>query len=132
MPIVGLNFSDQEIFDGLNLVLPAWILLVVAPRWRVTHWIVDMTTFAFCLLYTGLFATLLLQSETSFDFKEFFTYQVGHLPIAAIQIVLRFETKIEQDKHALSLTMQLQGVQKSLGTKEVVLPAWVSLLHILE
>ena len=29
-----------------------------------------------CFLYTGLFATLLLQSETTFDFKEFFTYEV--------------------------------------------------------
>ncbi|CAK0736520.1 hypothetical protein CVIRNUC_000759 [Coccomyxa viridis] len=92
MPVIGLDLSDQQIFDGINAVLPAWILLVVAPRWRVTHWIVNLTAFGFCLLYTGLFATLLLQSETTFDFKEFFTYE---------------------------------GVQQSLATKEVVLPAWV-------
>ena len=78
MPIVGLNFSDQQIFDGLNLVLPAWALLVIAPRWRVTHWIVNLTVFGICVLYTGLFATLMLQSETTFDFAEFFTYEVTH------------------------------------------------------
>ena len=80
MPIIGLTFSDQQIFEGLNLVLPAWALLVIAPRWRVTHWIVNLTTFGFCLLYTGLFATLMLQSETTFDFTGFFTYEVKHLP----------------------------------------------------
>ncbi len=80
MPIIGLTFSDQQIFEGLNLVLPAWALLVIAPRWRVTHWIVNLTTFGFCLLYTGLFATLMLQSETTFDFTGFFTYEVRHLP----------------------------------------------------
>ena len=69
MPIVGLDLSDQQIFDGLSLVLPAWILLVIAPRWRVTHWIVNFTTFCFAALYTGLFVTLMLQSETTFDFK---------------------------------------------------------------
>ena len=53
MPVVGLDLSDQQIFDGINAVLPAWILLVIAPRWRVTHWIVNLTAFAFCLLYTG-------------------------------------------------------------------------------
>ena len=80
MPIVGLNFSDQQIFEGLNLVLPAWALLVIAPRWRITHWIVNLTVFAFCVLYTGLFATLMLQSETTFDFTGFFTYEVNHHP----------------------------------------------------
>ena len=53
MPIIGLDLSDQQIFDGINAVLPAWILLVIAPRWRVTHWIVNLTAFGFCLLYTG-------------------------------------------------------------------------------
>ena len=53
MPVIGLDLSDQQIFDGINAVLPAWILLVVAPRWRVTHWIVNLTVFGFCLLYTG-------------------------------------------------------------------------------
>ena len=80
MPIIGLNFSDQQIFEGLNLVLPAWALLVIAPRWRVTHWVVNLTTFGFCVLYTGLFATLMLQSETTFDFTGFFTYEVNNLP----------------------------------------------------
>ena len=53
MPVIGLDLSDQQIFDGINAVLPAWILLVIAPRWRVTHWIVNLTAFGFCLLYTG-------------------------------------------------------------------------------
>ena len=54
MPVIGLDLSDQQIFDGINAVLPAWILLVIAPRWRVTHWIVNLTAFGFCLLYTGV------------------------------------------------------------------------------
>ena len=87
MPIIGLNFSDQQIFEGLNLVLPAWALLVIAPRWRVTHWVVTLTTFGFCVLYTGLFATLMLQSETTFDFTGFFTYEVNNL--------LRFPSHME-------------------------------------
>ena len=86
MPILGLACSDQQIFEGLNLVLPAWALLVIAPRWRVTHWVVNLTTFAFCVLYTGLFATLMLQSETTFDFTGFFTYEVNPSPFVSLWV----------------------------------------------
>jgi hypothetical protein len=29
-----LPYSDDQLFDLCNLVLPAWILLAVAPQWR--------------------------------------------------------------------------------------------------
>ena len=32
MPVIGLDLSDQQIFDGINAVLPAWILLVVDTK----------------------------------------------------------------------------------------------------
>jgi hypothetical protein len=34
MPIFGLPYTDKEIFDAVNLVLPAWFLLVLLVFWN--------------------------------------------------------------------------------------------------
>ncbi len=31
-PIMGVELTEQQLFDSVNLVLPAWILLVLLPR----------------------------------------------------------------------------------------------------
>ena len=56
MPIPGLPFSDEQLWNLLNGVLPAWLLLAVAPRWRHTIPIVTLTAAFYSLLYVGAMA----------------------------------------------------------------------------
>ena len=35
-PIVGVELTEQQIFDSINLVLPAWLFLVLLPRWAIS------------------------------------------------------------------------------------------------
>lgn len=56
MPVPGLPFSDEQLWDVLNGVLPAWLLLAVAPRWRHTIPIVTLTAAFYSLLYVGAMA----------------------------------------------------------------------------
>ena len=87
----------------------------------------------------------MLQSETTFDFKEFFTYEVPADPFYWVNFYIpdhlrthmsttRTSTVILDHFHASTTCINcptdyptdlLQGVQRSLATKEVVLPAWV-------
>ena len=57
MPLLGLPYDDAQIFQTVNLCLPAWILLGVAPRWRFTQPIATGTALAFAALYTWLAVT---------------------------------------------------------------------------
>lgn len=56
MPILGLQYSDEQLWDVLNGVLPAWLLLAVAPRWRLTVPIATLTAAFYSLLYVGAMA----------------------------------------------------------------------------
>ena len=56
MPVPGLPFSDAELWPALNGVLPAWLLLALAPRWRLTIPFATLTAAAYSLLYVGAMA----------------------------------------------------------------------------
>ncbi|KAK9845995.1 hypothetical protein WJX81_007984 [Elliptochloris bilobata] len=72
MPIPYLPFTDAELFNGVNLVLPAWGLLLVAPRWRYTQHFVTATALAFAAFYI---ATIIPQlTSGGLDFGELFSY----------------------------------------------------------
>lgn len=43
MPVPGLPYSDAQLWGVLNGVLPAWVLLGLAPRWRHTIPLVTAT-----------------------------------------------------------------------------------------
>lgn len=53
MPIPGLSFTDEQLWDGINAALPAWALLLLAPRWRYTMPLVTLTAVAFSALYAA-------------------------------------------------------------------------------
>lgn len=53
MPIPFVPLSDAELFNSVNLALPAWTLLIVAPRWRGTQIVVKATVLAFAALYVA-------------------------------------------------------------------------------
>ena len=57
-----LPFSQDELFLGMQGVLPAWILLVLAPKWGFTHQVALFSAFAYGLFYIGLFAGVLEKS----------------------------------------------------------------------
>lgn len=56
MPVPRLPFSDAELWPALNGALPAWLLLALAPRWRLTIPIATLTAAAYSLLYVGAMA----------------------------------------------------------------------------
>jgi hypothetical protein len=70
--MVNVPFSNEHIFSALNGVLPAWILLAVAPRWRLTAPIVTTTALVYAALYVALLARALSEDEGPVDF---FTYK---------------------------------------------------------
>lgn len=70
MPIPYLPFTDAQLFNGINLVLPAWALLLVAPRWRHTQSLVSATALVFAASYV---ATIIPQlASGGLDFSELF------------------------------------------------------------
>ena len=56
MPVPGLPFSDQQLWVVLNGVLPAWVLLGLAPRWRHTVPLVTATAAFYSLFYIAAMA----------------------------------------------------------------------------
>jgi hypothetical protein len=73
MPVPLLPFSDAELFNSVNLALPAWLLLLVAPRWRYTAPFVTATALGFAALYI---ATIVPQlASGGLDFSDLFSYE---------------------------------------------------------
>jgi len=71
-PIMGVELTEQQLFDSVNLVLPAWILLVLLPRWRFTQGFASLTAVAFCLMYTAIALTNLTKADNQFAFSDMF------------------------------------------------------------
>ncbi|CAL8470110.1 g9652 [Coccomyxa elongata] len=88
MPIVGLDLTDAQIFQGVNLVLPAWLLLILLPRWKFSHSFATFTAVGFSILYTLLFGTLLAQPVGDFSFDKFFTYEGVKDALSSPEVVL--------------------------------------------
>lgn len=75
MPIPGLPFSDEQLWNLLNGVLPAWLLLAVAPRWRHTIPIVTLTAAFYSLLYVGAMAGSISDTGSQVSVADMFTYE---------------------------------------------------------
>ena len=73
MPIPFVPLSDAELFNSVNLALPAWTLLIVAPRWRGTQFVVKATVLAFAALYV---ATIVPQlASGGLQFTDLFSFE---------------------------------------------------------
>ena len=57
-----LPFSEEELFAGFSGALPAWLLLMLAPKWSVSHRVAALTAFLYSALYVGLLAGILQKS----------------------------------------------------------------------
>ncbi len=75
MPIPGLAFTDAEIFPAINLVLPAWVLLMLVPKAKLTQAVVNLVTLFLCLLYVLLIYTAITAAGTDFSFNDMFTME---------------------------------------------------------
>jgi hypothetical protein len=64
MPIPGLPFPDEQLFTSLNCCLPAWLLLMLAPRWRFTMPLVCITASIYAALYVALIAHTIMEGES--------------------------------------------------------------------
>lgn len=60
------SFSDEEIFNSFYGAVIAWIFLILAPKWRVTHVIAALSAFIYSLLYIGLLGGL-IQKKGNLD-----------------------------------------------------------------
>lgn len=56
-----LGWSDEDLFKLLNGVLPAWALLLLAPRWRGTGVVVKVTALVYSVMYV---ATLVASTQS--------------------------------------------------------------------
>lgn len=63
MPIVGLPFTDAQLFQLQYLVMPAWVSLWVAPRWKHTLPLVKATATFYLTLWVLLTATAICKGE---------------------------------------------------------------------
>jgi Domain of unknown function (DUF4281) len=54
MPIPYLPFTDEQMFPIVQAVIPAWALLIFAPRWSKTRTVVALTILFYSILYTLL------------------------------------------------------------------------------
>jgi Domain of unknown function (DUF4281) len=61
MPIPFLPFTDEQMFPIVQAVIPAWALLVFAPRWSKTRTVVALTI----LFYSILYLLLMVNAYTS-------------------------------------------------------------------
>lgn len=79
MPIHGLEFTDSQLFDTLNVVLPAWILLALLPRWKHTYTVVTAAALYTSLLYSACLVSMMIapSEDGAPDFSEMFTLEVG-------------------------------------------------------
>eukprot|EP00197_Chlamydomonas_leiostraca_P007181 CAMPEP_0202865774 /NCGR_PEP_ID=MMETSP1391-20130828/6347_1 /ASSEMBLY_ACC=CAM_ASM_000867 /TAXON_ID=1034604 /ORGANISM="Chlamydomonas leiostraca, Strain SAG 11-49" /LENGTH=157 /DNA_ID=CAMNT_0049545651 /DNA_START=88 /DNA_END=561 /DNA_ORIENTATION=+ len=53
MPFPGLKYTDEQIFTITNLVLPAWVLLLIAPGHKLTQLVCLLVTLIMCIGYAG-------------------------------------------------------------------------------
>eukprot|EP00953_Heterococcus_sp_UTEX-ZZ885_P028962 15428-Heterococcus_DN1.PRE.1 len=61
MPLPFLPFTDEQMFPIVQAVIPAWALLVFAPRWSKTRTVVALTI----LFYSILYLLLMVNAYTS-------------------------------------------------------------------
>ena len=65
MPLIipGVRtITDAALFPAVNLVLPAWLLLIFLPKWKYTKPVVKYTALSFAALYVLLSVPLLCGS----------------------------------------------------------------------
>lgn len=73
MPIVipGVRaLTDEALFPVVNAVMPAWLLLLLLPRWRYTKPIVTGTAIGFACLYALLVVPQLLAPGAGAAFSD--------------------------------------------------------------
>ena len=64
------HLSDADLFPIVNIVIPAWILLVLGPRWKITQAVVGLTALLLSLLYALLVYTAVVKHlSESADFS---------------------------------------------------------------
>lgn len=54
MPIPGIPYTDDQLFQLCHASLPAWLLLALSPRWKLTQAWVLLTALFFSALYAAL------------------------------------------------------------------------------
>ncbi|GLC45784.1 hypothetical protein PLESTB_001156400 [Pleodorina starrii] len=74
MPIYGLPFKDDQLFEFVNLVLPGWLVLALAPRWGPSQTISAVAALLQSALYVALVISLMALPE-KLDYSDMFTYE---------------------------------------------------------
>lgn len=69
------GFSPSQLFHVFNLVLPAWISLIIFPRKRFTYHMVDTTIFLMAIFYTILLLHDFIYGGSSSGAADFFSLE---------------------------------------------------------
>jgi hypothetical protein len=70
------HLGDAELFQAINIILPAWLMLMLAPKLPLTEVVVYACTAAVCLLYVLVMASIIMGSSGEpVDFGELFSYK---------------------------------------------------------
>ena len=68
MPIPHIPFTDYELFNTINLIIPAYLLLAIAPKTKLTKIVCSLEVGYFSLMYIGLIVNAIMTSEEKSDF----------------------------------------------------------------
>ena len=70
------HLTDAELFPLINIVLPAWVLLALGPKWRLTQAAVNVSALLMCLLYALLIYTALMRpGAVAISFSDMNSWQ---------------------------------------------------------
>ena len=68
------NVSDEHLFQSAALVVPAWVLLVIAPRWRGTRMLASLSMTLLSIIYVFLLVQPIRRQGFVPFVEQFLTY----------------------------------------------------------
>lgn len=78
MPIHGLQLSDSQLAAVINLVLPGWLLLAVAPRWRTSYLVAVVGAIVVGVAYVASMVSFMVKPPEGFGTtQDMFTFEVS-------------------------------------------------------
>jgi hypothetical protein len=72
-PLLSSFVSNEHLFQATAITLPAWLLLIVAPRWRVSHATAYFTMGLLSLIYVLLLVNPIQTQGVAF-FEQFLNF----------------------------------------------------------
>lgn len=69
IPLI-LGYTGEELFPLMNLVLPAWLLLAMFPKWKYTQGLVLIPPLFHAIIYAWSAVAIMMNNDTPVDFSQ--------------------------------------------------------------